>query len=103
MDTNKKVFFSGYSQLARRSGDLYVKRNNGCWHINAGVYAMGHNPGFGVVYDVVDGTPESIKFDEFLKQTASVQQFIINELGATQHSCDKVFEAIWNYIQQKTP
>lgn len=102
MNSNKKVFFSGYSELAGRSGDLYVKRNNGCWHINAGVDASGHDTGFGVVFDVVDNTPESNIYDEFFRQTARVQQFIINELGATQQSCNNIFKEIWNYIQQET-
>ena len=101
MEANKRVFSTGYSQLAGRPGDLYVMRNSNCWHINAGVYSCGHNPGFGVVFDVVDGTPECDSCEEFFKQTASVQQFIINELGATQQSCNRVFEEIWDYIQQK--
>lgn len=96
-----KVFFCGYSVLSGRSGDLYVKRKSDCWHINAGVNSLGHDPGFGVVYDVVDGSPESKFFEEFLNKTASVQQFIINELGATQQSCDKAFDEIWCYIRQK--
>jgi len=102
MADDKKTFFEGYSKLAGRSGDLYVKRNNGCWHINAGVDAMGHAPGVGVVYDLMDGTPEANEYDEFIKQTARVQQFIIDELGATRQSCDNVFEEIWNYIRQET-
>ena len=102
MVTEKKTFFKGYSKLARRSGDLYVKRNNGYWHINAGVDANGHDPGFGVVYDVVDGTPESNEYDKFINQTARVQQFIIDELGATRQVCDNLFEEIWNYIRQET-
>ena len=102
MADDKKIFFAGYSKPAGRSGNLYVKRNNGCWHINAGVDARGHDPGFGVVYDVADGTPESNEHDAFVKQTAGVQQFIIDELGATRQSCDRVFEEIWNYIRQET-
>ncbi len=101
MGDNQKIFFTGYAKLAGRTGDLYVKRNNGGWHINAGVDAMGHDPGFGVVYDLMDGTPESNEYAEFLKQTARVQQFIIDELGATRQLCDNVFEEIWNYIRQR--
>ena len=100
MGDNQKNFFTGYAKLAGRSGDLYVKRNDGCWHINAGVDAMGHNPGFGVFYDVMDGTPESNEYDAFVKHTANVQQFIMEELGATRQYCDSIFKNIWNYIQQ---
>lgn len=101
MGDNQKTFFTGYAKHAGRSGDLYVKRNNGGWHINAGVNAMGHDPGFGVVYDLMDGTPESKEYDAFVKQTAGVQKFIIDELGATRQSCDQVFKEIWNYIRQR--
>ena len=101
METKEKVFFTGYSKLAKRPGDLYVKRNNNCWHINAGVNSMGHDPGFGVTFDIVDGTPESKKFEEFFKKTTEIQKFLVNELGETQQSCNKVFEEIWNYIQPK--
>lgn len=101
MEVIKRVFFTGYSQLAGRPGDLYVMRKNNCWHINAGVDSCGHNPGFGVDFDVVDGTPESVSFEEFFEQTARVQRFVINELGATQQSCNGIFEEIWGYMQQK--
>ena len=101
MDTNKRMFFTGYSELAKRPGDLYVKRNNDRWHINAGVCSTGHDPGFGIVFDIVDGTHESKEIEEFFKKTAKIQKFLVEELGATWQSSHKVFEEIWDYIQQK--
>lgn len=100
MDTNKKVFYSRYSAYAKRIGDLYIKRCDGYWNINAGVDPFGHDPGYGVAYDVADGTPESNQYDEFYKKTAEVQRFIIHEFGVTRESCDEIFKEIWNYIQK---
>ena len=93
-------FFCGYCEMAGRAGDLHVTRNNGEWFINAGVNALGHDPGFGVYHHIADGAAESKNFDAFLKETAHVQKFIMNELGATQTTCDKIFVQIWDYIQQ---
>ena len=100
MENKEKRFFAGYCESAGRGGDLYVVRKDNCWQLNAGVNACGHDPGFGVVYAVVDGSPESEQFEAFFQKTASVQNFIIRELGATQQTCDQVFEEIWNYIRQ---
>lgn len=95
-----KVFYCGYCALAKRPGDLYVKRTNNCWEINAGVNSMGFSPGFGVVTDIADDSPAYENFEEFIKKTASEQQFIIKELGATQQEAKKIFVEIWDYIHQ---
>lgn len=94
----KKYFFTGYNKLAKRAGDLYVCRENDRWQINAGVDSCGHDPGFGVVSYIVDGSAESLDHAAFCKETASCQSFIVDELEATPEECKEVFEKIWEYI-----
>ena len=99
-EKDKKYFYEGHSQTDGRVGDLYVLRKDNCWHINAGVYCCGHNPGYGVWYDVRCDSKEFYDFEQFLQKTERVQQFIKSELGADSNTCDEIFGEIWNYIHQ---
>ena len=95
-----KVFYCGYCARAERPGNLYVQRTNNSWQINAGINSMGFSPGFGVASNIADDSPAYESFEEFIKETASEQQFVITELGATQQEVDKIFVEIWYYIHQ---
>lgn len=99
-ENDKKYFYEGYSKSAGRGGDLYVLRKDNCWQLNAGVNSWGHDPGFGVTYDVSCDSEEFNSFEQFLKKTDTVQQFIKNELGAENDICNETFIKIWDYIHQ---
>lgn len=99
-DDQKCYFFCGHSQSAGRQGDLYVLRKRNCWHINAGVDSYGHNPGFGVCCDVMDGSEEMVDYEQFLQKACGIQEFMIAEFRADAETCRKVFLEIWQYIHQ---
>ena len=99
-EEQKQYFYRGFSETARRQGDLYVLRKDNCWHINAGIDSYGHNPGFGVCCDVMDDTEEMADFELFLQKATDIQKFMTAEFHADAEICRKVFLEIWQYIHQ---
>lgn len=99
-EDQKQYFYRGHSETAGRQGHLYVLRKRNCWHINAGVYASGHNPGFGVWCDVMDDSEEMADFALFLQKAKDIQEFMMLEFHADTETCRKVFLEIWQYIRQ---
>ena len=99
-EDQKRYFYRGFSKTAGRQGDLYVLRKENLWHINAGVYASGHTPGFGVWCDIVDDAEETAEFGPFLQKTAEIREFMTEEFRADAEICRKVFLEIWQYIYQ---
>ncbi len=99
-ENQKQYFYRGYSQTAGRQGDLYVLRQEKRWHINAGVCASGHNPGFGAWCDVLDDSGEMADFALFLQKVTDIQKFMTTEFHADAETCLRVFLEIWQYIHQ---
>ena len=97
-ENDKKYLYEGYFQAAGRRGNLYVLKKGNCWHLNAGVNSWGHDPGFGVFYDVSCDSEEFNAFEQFLEKTDRIQQFIKSELGAEDDVCNEIFKKIWDYI-----
>lgn len=99
-ENQKRYFYRGFSKTAGRQGDLYILRKKNCWHINAGVSASGHNPGFGVCCDIMDNSGEMADFALFLQKVTDTQKFMTEEFRADTETCRKVFLEIWQYIHQ---
>ncbi len=99
-ENGRKYFYRGFSRSAGRGGDLYVLRKNDGWHLNAGVSCWGHDPGFGVYYNVSRNSEEFNDYEQFLKKTDELQRFIKSELGAEDDVCSETFREIWDYIHQ---
>ena len=97
-EEQKQYFYRGFSEAAGRQGDLYVSRKGNRWHINAGVYGSGHDPGFGVWCDIMDGAEEMTDFELFLQKATDIQKFMTAEFYADAEICRKVFLEIWQYI-----
>ena len=99
-EDQKRYFYRGYSKTAGRHGDLYVLRQENRWHINVGVYASGHAPGFGVWCDIMDDAEEMADFELFLQKATDIQKFMTAEFHADAEICRKIFLEIWQYIHQ---
>ena len=99
-EDQKLYFFRGYSATTGRQGDLYVLRKGNRWHINAGVYASGHDPGFGDYCEVLDDSEEMTDFALFLQKAQYVQKFMEYEFCADAETCRKVLLEVYQYIHQ---